>query len=143
MKTPLANTSKEAVALRQAASAYAENTKAKIEDDFDKKGQRLNRALLSAALNYANHDAHQQDALNQKAQGISPLEQETTSNAICQHRFVWCRARLLHALAGAAEQGVLLDVLDELLGDHQDADEVGYAFKRALLKSGWMKDGKP
>lgn len=54
-KTPVANTSKEAVALRVAARAWALHGTS-LDDDSDPedaKGARLNAKLLSAALAYA------------------------------------------------------------------------------------------
>lgn len=39
---------------------------------------------------------------------------EAAVQLIVQHDLRWCRARLFHALASAHEQGILVDVLDEL-----------------------------
>lgn len=57
---------------------------------------------------------------------------ERATDEIVAHRFPWCRARLLHALVGADEQGVLKDVLDEL---GVDADKVRAYFK----DNGWTR----
>lgn len=43
--------------------------------------------------------------------------QEIASDLIAKREFRWCRARLMHALAGAHAQGVLDEVLTELLPD--------------------------
>lgn len=40
--------------------------------------------------------------------------QEVASGMVVSGLFRWCRARLFAALAGAARQGVLKEVLDEL-----------------------------
>lgn len=53
---------------------------------------------------------------------------------VVSHKFPWCRARLLHALAGADEQGVLMTVLEELLPDDDDAPLV---IANALFENGW------
>jgi hypothetical protein len=79
---------------------------------------------------------------------ISTEEQEAVSAAICEHRFSWCRARLLHALGGACEQGVLLEVIKELLPQRseQDAQLVFLVLRRELLTHGWaslVKDRQP
>jgi hypothetical protein len=68
-------------------------------------------------------------------------EQESASDMICTHQFNWCRARLLHALAGAHEQGVLHEVLDELLSDTDDdhREAATYSIK-SFLRSGWTLD---
>lgn len=52
LKPPPLNTSKEAVALRTAAAAWAE-PRGIVGDPHDREGQRRNRALLKAALKYA------------------------------------------------------------------------------------------
>lgn len=53
MASPRANDSKAAVSLREAALAFAAYASIESEDQFDRKGQRLNRALLTAAVEYA------------------------------------------------------------------------------------------
>jgi hypothetical protein len=68
---------------------------------------------------------------------ITPEEQDSVSAAICERRFSWCRSRLLHALAGAAEQGVLLEVLKELLPETGDVFHA--MFVSTLTATGWMK----
>jgi hypothetical protein len=47
---------------------------------------------------------------------VSLRHVELVNAMIVSHAFPWCRARLLHALGAAEEQGVLIDVLTELLG---------------------------
>jgi len=53
MAPPRANDSKAAVSLREAALAFAAHAAVEPEDQFDRRGQRLNRVLLSAAIEYA------------------------------------------------------------------------------------------
>jgi hypothetical protein len=53
MAPPRANDSKAAVFLREAALAFAAHASVEPENDFDQKGQRLNTALLRAAVEYA------------------------------------------------------------------------------------------
>jgi hypothetical protein len=60
---------------------------------------------------------------------------ETINRAIVEHAFPWCRARLLHALGAAEEQGILEDVLSELLGDDAEIDHV----RKHLRRHGWVK----
>lgn len=49
---------------------------------------------------------------------LEPSEkQEIATDLITKRKFKWCRARLMHALAGAHAQGVLHEVLTELLPD--------------------------
>lgn len=52
MKMPPENTSPEAIALREAAAAFARHLGRPSRDDHDREGQRRNRALLSAAIRY-------------------------------------------------------------------------------------------
>ena len=73
-------------------------------------------------------------------------EQEAATHLIVEHRFKWCRAKLLHALAGAMEQGVLDEVIEELLdGDVVedavvfDEDRTVNRLKRALSRTRWVK----
>lgn len=53
MKPPACNTHPSAVRLREAALAFAKHAATEPKDDKDKEGQRLNRALLAAAIKYA------------------------------------------------------------------------------------------
>lgn len=56
---------------------------------------------------------------------VTPLhEVEAATKLIVEHRYPWCRAKLLHALAGAEEKGILEDVLDELLHYQPEPDAV-------------------
>ncbi len=75
-------------------------------------------------------------------------EQEKAAALIVSHEFKWCRARLLHALAGAAEQGILEDVLEELMpastgrGDwdgYETGSMISDAIVAELQKHGWHK----
>lgn len=57
--------------------------------------------------------------------------------------FQWCRARLLHAIAGAARQGVLQEVLEELIegetyGPFDDSTAVLEAMLSHLRSTGWL-----
>ena len=57
---------------------------------------------------------------------------EEASALIVSHRMNWCRARIMHALAGADEQGALEQVLDELLGDDGPAADGGSTIKAGI-----------
>lgn len=66
---------------------------------------------------------------------------ERAVEVVASHEFPWCRARLLHALAGAAEQGVLAEVMDELLGDRArpiTGRAITARLIDALCATGWM-----
>ena len=67
---------------------------------------------------------------------ITPADDEAFVRALTSPRTKWCRARLLHALSGAAKQGVLDEVVDELLED--DGDEVKERLVNALVRTGWL-----
>lgn len=72
-----------------------------------------------------------------------PDEVEAVAKPLAEHRIPMCRARLLHCLAAAAEQGTLQEVLDELLVDsnfasHAVADDI----VETLRLSGWMSPKK-
>ena len=57
----------------------------------------------------------------------------------------WCRARLLHAFAGAAAQGVLQEVLEELLDEGSSADdgfEIHERIVRSLKATGWLQESQ-
>lgn len=60
---------------------------------------------------------------------------ERANDMLVAHAFPWCRARLLHALGAAEEQGVLADVLAEILGDSAEAEHV----RAHLRRHGWSK----
>lgn len=66
---------------------------------------------------------------------VSLLRVERTNAMIVAHAFPWCRARILHALGAAEEQGVLADVLTELLGDEAEVEHV----RKHLRRHGWSK----
>ncbi len=66
---------------------------------------------------------------------IDAKEHEAVVDAIVQGRVTWCRARLLHALAGEAKQGVLREVLDELV---DDGSRISDAVADALRQGGWL-----
>lgn len=89
------------------------------------------------ALDYVVRQAEQIELPIEPPGPITREEQESVSAAICEHRFEWCRARLLHGLAGAAEQGVLLEVLNELLPETGDVFHA--MFVATLTATGWMK----
>jgi len=52
--TPRANTSKEAVALREAAIDFGKHAADVPSDPYDRDGAHRNRALLAAAIRYAD-----------------------------------------------------------------------------------------
>jgi hypothetical protein len=62
---------------------------------------------------------------------------ETVAGALASDQVNWCRARLLHALAGAAKQGVLAEVVQELLPD--DGGEITHRLIDSLKATGWMR----
>lgn len=64
-------------------------------------------------------------------------EQDVAVDLIVNRKFKWCRARLFHALAGAAEQGVLAEVLDEIFGPY--ALLVSSRIHSRLRNHGWLK----
>jgi hypothetical protein len=66
---------------------------------------------------------------------------EIVVEALVAHRVNWCRARFLHALVTAGEQGVLEEVLAELLP--AEADEILEKFRAALVASGWHEASHP
>lgn len=67
---------------------------------------------------------------------------ERAAKLIADHRFSWCRARLLHALAGAAEQGKLVEVLLELLAETlfaEEASDIAAGLVNVLRTTGWLR----
>jgi hypothetical protein len=64
----------------------------------------------------------------------------TFAEALTSQRLSWCRAKLLHALAGAASQGVLHEVLDELLDDAGVTED---RILRAMADTGWLPPQPP
>jgi hypothetical protein len=62
---------------------------------------------------------------------------EAATSAIVGGKVRWCRAKILHVLAGAATQGVLDEVLGELVSEHSDLTERVVA---ALRESGWLPE---
>jgi hypothetical protein len=60
---------------------------------------------------------------------------EQATEAIVARRVRWCRAKLLHALAGAAEQGVPGEVLSELVPAEADLAE---RIATELRATGWL-----
>ena len=66
---------------------------------------------------------------------VSLKRVEAMSAMIAAHAFPWCRARLLHALGAAEEQGVLEDVLSEILGDEAEVSHV----RQHLRRHGWAR----
>ena len=69
---------------------------------------------------------------------IDPDLHDIVSTALANGRVHWCRARLLHALAGAGKQGVLREVTQELLP--ADGDDVADQLVAALKENGWIRD---
>lgn len=68
---------------------------------------------------------------------------ELFASALRLRQIEWCRARLLHAFAGAARQGVLLEVLEELLDEDsgpEDGFEIHERVVRALKATGWLSE---
>lgn len=68
-------------------------------------------------------------------------EVERANALIVSHRMPWCRARLLHALGAAEEQGVLDEVLRELLDDsaNNNASSVSASVRNALRRHRWSR----
>ena len=60
---------------------------------------------------------------------------EEATSAIVAGHVRWCRAKVLHALAGAASQGVLEEVLSELVPEDESLPA---RVVRALRETGWM-----
>jgi hypothetical protein len=82
---------------------------------------------------------------------LTPEQVEVAVEAMREGTFPWCRARLMHALAGAALDGILREVLDELLErdeiqlewliDGDPASKVNGWLIDSLREAGWF-DGK-
>lgn len=74
---------------------------------------------------------------------LSPLERQELFQELLAGAN-WCRARLLIALAGAARQGILDEVLDELLPSGVDggseAEDVLDELIAGLKEGGWLRD---
>lgn len=68
---------------------------------------------------------------------ITTQMDETFADYLANPQMKWCRARLLNAFANAAKQGVLDEVIDELLDD--DDGETKERLLAALVRSGWIK----
>lgn len=73
MKALICNDHPSAVRLREAALAFAKYAATEPEDDEDKKGMRLNRALLTAALEYAT-------AVIERTNGVTGAGSPTSEN---------------------------------------------------------------
>lgn len=71
------------------------------------------------------------------------LAQERTTSLLRRHAYRWCRARLLTALGSAESQGVLREVLEELLDGHPGSSEAIDAIAAALNARGWTRQGEP
>ena len=151
----------------QAAREMFDSLKAKgylafsvVEKAVGDKGEQLTKfdpnaekIIMAAAM---------QGGMDHKLPIVPLAAQERTTDQIINGDFKWCRARLLHALAGAAEQGVLQDVIDELMSTPIEAKQIfptvgewepvaleeadGHMVARWLIdameQTGWMKDGK-
>ena len=70
---------------------------------------------------------------------VDLVRNEAATAAITGGQVLWCRAKLLHALADAARQGVLAEVLGELLPEEDSLPE---RVVRALGESGWLPPGR-
>lgn len=70
-----------------------------------------------------------------KEAAINIAKREEAVAMVCEHHFPWCRARLLHALAGAVEQGIFDEVMGELI-EHEDSEEIVRDARNVLR--GWM-----
>jgi hypothetical protein len=72
------------------------------------------------------------------------VRQEIATDLIAKREFVWCRARLMHALVGAHAQGVLEEVLAEIVGDFEslDAETLADDIGTWLSEHGW-EHGEP
>lgn len=128
--------SKWAVNLRKAAARFAEWDG--DSDPHDREGDKRHKALLDAALAFADEVIRK---TVQEHDAPTPAEQnEIATTRIVSHEYPWCRARLLHALGGAAEQGILDDVIHEVL-DERWQDEVLEEMLRALECTGWLRPG--
>jgi hypothetical protein len=69
---------------------------------------------------------------------VTSSEADQAINLIVDHTLPWCRARLLHALAGAEEQGILREVLEEVTyGD--DTENTIKNVQGYLRENGWLK----
>jgi len=60
---------------------------------------------------------------------------ELVTEAIVGGNVLWCRAKLLHAFAHASRQGVLDEVIDELMDDGGITRD---RLTKALNDSGWI-----
>lgn len=82
--------------------------------------------------------------------GTSPTlsEVDSANTLIVSHKMPWCRARLLHALGAAEEQGVLDDVLRELIEDESsvsrldEGDRARCLLRAVLTARGWVGGGR-
>lgn len=74
---------------------------------------------------------------------ITPADIERAAELIVSRRFPWCRARLIHALAGALEEGVLEEVLGELLEDTELTESIVASLREALRRGGWITPPSP
>jgi hypothetical protein len=61
---------------------------------------------------------------------------DDATSLIVEHTYPWCRARLLHALGGAEEQGILAEVLAEVLEGPEAAQRV---FRHHLREHKWAR----
>lgn len=72
------------------------------------------------------------DASRQWASKRLMAANEIAAELVATHKMSWCRARLFHALAGAHEQGVLVEVLDEFFADSELADRLDKGMLAAI-----------
>lgn len=69
---------------------------------------------------------------------VTASEVDQAVNLIVDHKLPWCRARLMHALAGAEEQGILREVLEEVTHGDDTENTIGNV-KAYLRNNGWIK----
>lgn len=103
-------------------------TSLKCECGFDLISGKLQLNTLASTSTEAARDLPDQSSLELN---------EVVASAVANDRVHWCRARLLHALAGAGKQGVLEEVVQELLPD--DGETVAERIIDSLRASGWMR----
>jgi hypothetical protein len=76
-------------------------------------------------------------SLRELSAPVSVELNDIVSTALAGDQINWCRARLLHALAAAAKQGVLAEVVQELLP--HDGDTIMERLIESLTETGWIR----
>lgn len=73
---------------------------------------------------------------------ITPDDLDRLTTLIAEHKLPLCRARLLHILSAAIEQGTLLEVLDEVI-DYGEGIHIALhthdKIARWLREHGWLR----